>query len=71
MSGTLFPIWLNVSGLARKQVDPVKDGGLLSDERQGSTSNRETGGLDFLTAAKDRGGESPSMEYKERTSTSV
>ena len=67
-SGTLFPLGLNISPLARRVVDPIKDPTESTDNRPDSTSSRASKALSFLHVGKKAGGESPNAEWKERTS---
>jgi fucose permease len=68
-AGTVFPIWLNVSPLARKQCDPIKDVTLPSDSRPGSNSSRASKALSFLHLGTKR--ESPNTEWRERKSNDL
>ena len=66
-AGTMFPLELNISPLARKQCDPIKDGTSLPQSRDGSTSSKASKALSFLHVVKKPGSrESTNVEWKER-----
>ncbi|KAI7561213.1 hypothetical protein D0864_08768 [Hortaea werneckii] len=67
-AGTIFAIWLNVSPLARQQVDPIKDVTSPVDSRPGSTNSRASRALSFFSMRKGKGSRdaSTTVEYKER-----
>ena len=67
-AGTLFPLALNASPQARKQVDPIKDNAAIIDDRPSSASSRAGKALTFLSPGKKkRSAESSNVECKERT----
>ena len=63
--GTVFPIWLNASPLARRQCDPIKDVTRSLSARPESSSGRTSKALDLLRLRKKRRKESGSVEWKE------
>ena len=67
-AGTVFPIWLNLSPLARKQCDPVKDITANFDDRPTSASTRGSRALSFLPIRKKRMEDSAKTEWNERRS---
>lgn len=65
-AGTVFPIGLNLSPLARKQCDPIKDVTSPPDSRPESTSSRASRALHFLHPGKKRSRESTRVEFREQ-----
>lgn len=64
--GTMFPTWLSLSPLARKQCDPIRDVTANSDTSPISASASRA--LSFLHIRKKRREESKNREWKERRS---
>ncbi|KAF2772862.1 MFS general substrate transporter [Teratosphaeria nubilosa] len=67
--GALFALELNLSGTARRQVDPIRDAPSPSSTRPSSTSSTASRALSFLHFGKRSRRESSNVECKERSST--
>ncbi|KAH9844831.1 Major Facilitator Superfamily [Teratosphaeria destructans] len=67
--GALFALELNLSGTARRQVEPIRDATSPSSSRPGSPSSTASRALSFLHVGKRSRSESSNVECKERSST--
>ncbi|KAK5171400.1 uncharacterized protein LTR77_004544 [Saxophila tyrrhenica] len=68
-AGTIFPIYLNASPLARKQCDPIKDATSPEHSRPASDASRTSRALSFLQRNKKR--DSPVSEWREQKSNEL
>ena len=66
-TGTVYPLWLNLSPLARRQVDPIEDLTRGADTRPAPGPPSASKVLDAMRFRKKREPELANVEWNERT----